>query len=90
MKPKKAITNIIEWLINIDTGACSCEMGESKNGTPYHALECIKVSSAHVKRLLKECGFEICWRCSGMGSIEKDEAIEECPSCNGKGWTQTE
>jgi len=85
MKPKKAITDIIEWLINVDT-SCSCELGETKNGQQYHVPECVKVSSAHVKRLLKECGFEICWRCSGMGSIEKDNAIEECPACNGQTW----
>ncbi len=86
MKPNKTITDAIEWLINVDIG-CYCEMGEAENGTPYHALECTEVSTAHVKRLLKECGFEICWRCSGMGSIEKDNAIEECPTCEGRAYT---
>lgn len=86
MNPKKSITNIIEWLINVDAGACYCEVGESQSGEQYHALECIEVASKHVKVLLKELGFEICWRCKGMGSIEKDEAMEECPSCEGKTW----
>ena len=84
-KPKRLITDTVDWLINIDMGNCSCELGETKSGQPYHTLECIKVSSSYVKKLLKECGFEVCWRCGGLGSIEKDEAIENCPACEGKG-----
>lgn len=27
-----------------------------------------------------------CWRCAGLGSIEKDNAIENCPACEGTGY----
>jgi len=85
-KSKKIITDAFDWLLNIDESACSCDIGETNDGQPFHTEECIKVSSSYVKKLLKECGFEVCWRCNGLGSIEKDEAIENCPACEGKGY----
>ena len=83
---KKIIADAVNWLLDIDESACSCELGETKSGQPYHALECIKVSSAHVKKLLRECGFEVCRRCEGLGSIIHDEAVENCHECEGKGY----
>ena len=48
----KIIKNATEWLNEIDEGACTCEMGFTPSGLPYHAIECVITSAQIVRKLV--------------------------------------